>query len=247
VAVGGPDTDWVAVRRLVRHHLGAPGWLDPAAAHEIMTAAGITMADAVLAHGRTEVEAAAARLGRGGPVVLKAVVPGLIHKTEAGAVRLGVDPTTGAGAVYDDFARRFERLEAVLVQSQVPAGPELLVGARFDPSAGPLVVVAAGGIEAELLADRVVRAAPLEGTQAHDMVLSLRTAARLTGFRGRPRVDLTAVTDVINRVSTLIATAPEIAEFEINPLVASPAGAVAVDVRIRLGTDIVTVAPLRGT
>ena len=179
-----------------------------------------------------------------GTVVMKAVVPGLLHKTEAGAVRMGV-AVADAAEVYREFARRFPSLTGVLVQQQVEGGAELLVGARQDPSAGPLVVVAAGGIEAELLRDRIIRAAPLDHAQAKGALLALQTSARLTGFRGRPVLDLDAAAEVVRRVAHLAAYVPELVEFEINPLIVGRSGSTVVDARIRIALGPDSVSPLR--
>jgi succinyl-CoA synthetase beta subunit len=244
------SVDWLAVRRLVRAEAKAcrdeQHWLSPEAAERILRAAGIRLAGSGLATSPAEAVALAARLGGAtGTVVMKAVVPGLLHKTEAGAVALGVGSAFVA-ATYELFDARFPTMSAVLVQEQLPDGVELLVGARQDPSAGPLVVVAAGGVEAELLADRVIRAAPLTVDEARTAVLALHTAPRLTGFRGRPVADVGAAALAVSRVSQLVATVPELVEFEINPIVIGQLGACAVDVRMRTDLGSNTVHPLRG-
>ncbi|CAB4698915.1 unannotated protein [freshwater metagenome] len=251
IEAGSGSIDWLAVRRLVRAEAqgdqGTDGWLGPEAAQRIMRATGVRLAASGLAASPAEAAALASSLvPASGAVVMKAVVPGLLHKTEAGAVVLGVSGADAAAAAYGVFSERFPTMTAVLVQEQVAPGVELLVGARQDPSAGPLVVVAAGGVEAELLADIMIRAAPLTVGEARAMLLSLRTAARLTGFRGRPAVDLEQVARIVAQVSRLVAVVPELAEFEINPLVASTSGACAVDVRMRAEINSSTVRPLRG-
>jgi hypothetical protein len=244
------SVDWLAVRRLVRaeakacrdeHH-----WLAPEAGERILRAAGIRLAGSGMAQSPAEAVALAARLaGTAGTVVMKAVVPALLHKTEAGAVALGVG-SAFVTATYELFDARFPNLSGVLVQEQLPNGVELLIGARQDPSAGPLVVVAAGGVEAELLADRVIRAAPVSVDEARSTVLALHTAPRLTGFRGRPLADMDATALAVSRISHLVAAVPELVEFEINPLVVGQQGACAVDVRMRTELGSSTVHPLRG-
>jgi acyl-CoA synthetase (NDP forming) len=244
------DTDWLAVRRLVRAEAVAntngDNWLSPEACERIMRVAGVRLVRSAFATSAQQaVDLAPALLGESGTLVLKAVVPGLLHKTEAGGVLLDI-PLVGVSPAFKVFAERFPNLTGVLIQEQVATGPELLVGARQDPSAGPLVVVAAGGVEAELLRDRVLRAAPLSHSEATEMVLSLGTARRLTGFRGRPAVNLDEVAHTVSVVSHLVALVPELAEFEINPLVANASGAVAVDMRIRTDIGANSVIPLRG-
>lgn len=242
--------DWLAVRRLVRAEAAAntaeDDWLSPAACERIMRAAGIRLVHSGVATSPEQaVDLASQLVGETGTLVLKAIVPGLLHKSDAGGVLLDI-PLGGVAPGYKVFAGRFPTLTGVLVQEQVAPGPELLIGARQDPSAGPLVVVAAGGVEAELLRDRVLRAAPLTLDAAREMVLALRTSPRLTGYRGRPAVDMDAVATVVARVATLVAVVPELAEFEINPLVANSGGAVAVDMRVRTDVGANSVIPLRG-
>jgi len=243
------DVDWLAVRRLVRSY-AAPSsavgdwWLEPDSVHEVLRVCGIPVAPSGIAASPEEAMRLADQSAGTGTVVMKAVVPGLLHKTEAGAVRMGV-AVADAADVYREFARRFPSLTGVLVQQQVEGGAELLVGARQDPSAGPLVVIAAGGIEAELLRDRIIRAAPLDHVQARSALLALQTSARLTGFRGRPMLDLDAVAEVVRRVAHLAAFVPELVEFEINPLIVARSGSTAVDARIRVALGPDSVTPLR--
>jgi len=244
------NIDWLAVRRLVRAEAVAntagDNWLPPAACERIMRAAGIRVVRSGIATSPEQaVELAAELIGDTGTLVLKAIVPGLLHKTDAGGVLLDI-PLAGVAPGFKVFAGRFPTLTGVLVQEQVAPGPELLIGARQDPSAGPLVVVAAGGVEAELLKDRSLRAAPLTLDGARELVLSLRTAPRLTGYRGRPAVNMDDVAHTVARISQLVALVPELAEFEINPLVANTTGAVAVDMRLRTDIGANSVIPLRG-
>ncbi len=244
------SVDWVAARRAIRGAAAAAGagWLGPEDVARLLAAAEIPIAASAIARSSSEAaDLAECLAGPAGDVVLKAVVPGLLHKTEAGGVVTGVVGRDAAVAVYEAFRSRFADLTGVVVQTQIPPGPELLVGARQDAVAGPLVVVAAGGIEAELLADRVLRTAPFSEAAARDLVLSLRTSARLTGFRGRPPSDVDAIARVVARVARLVTVVPEVLEFEINPLLTGPTGAFAVDARVRVDPDIDSVFPLRGT
>lgn len=113
-------------------------------------------------------------------------------------------------------------------------GVELLVGGLNHPSFGPIVACGAGGTLTELLDDVGMRLAPVGRRGARALVGGLRTAKLLNGWRGAPRCDVTAVVDVVTRVATLIDDRPEIAEVEINPLIATPEGVSAVDLRVRL-------------
>ena len=238
--------DWAAVRRYVRSLARESGWLSLDRAGQVLHVAGIAPVPSAVAGTPAEAARLAAEIaGDTGAVVLKAIVPGLLHKTEAGALALDVrvaDVETRAR----EFVDRFPTLTGVYVQQRVAPGPELLIGGRQDPSAGPLVVVAAGGVEAELLADRSIHAAPLDRVVAATAIRGLRTGARFTGFRGRPSADVDAAAMIVTRVSQLVAAVPEIVEFEINPVVVGTTGASPVDTRIRLDLDAAIAVPLRG-
>ncbi len=249
------DIDWLAVRRLVRAEARAlrssttetTGWLEPASAGRVMRAAGLRLVASTVVTDVDAMRAAAAEMLRGAPaLVLKVVAPGILHKTDVGGVVLGVTDPAAAVAVYSDFSERFPSLTGVLVQQQAEAGTELLVGALQDPGAGPVIVVAAGGVEAELLGDRAIHTAPLSLDAAREVLLSLRTAARLTGFRGSPARDVAAAATAVCRIAQLVAVVPELLEFEVNPLIVSASGATVVDVRVRAQIDDADVQPLRG-
>lgn len=183
-------------------------------------------------------DAARAATELGGDVAVKAVASGLVHKSDAGGVRLGL-----AGAAAVQRAAR-ELAEAVrvaghepdgfLVQAMAPAGTELLVGVVGDPSFGPLIAVGAGGETAELVGDVQVRLAPVGPREAAAMLRALRTFPLLDGFRGRPQADMGSVEDIVQRVARLAADHPAIAELDCNPVIAGPAGALVVDARVRL-------------
>ncbi|OGK97211.1 MAG: hypothetical protein A3I14_15955 [Candidatus Rokubacteria bacterium RIFCSPLOWO2_02_FULL_73_56] len=187
--------------------------------------------------------AGAARAARelGGPVALKILSPDISHKTEVGGVRLGVPPAE-AGAAAEALlarvraARPAARLAGVLVQRMAPPdGLEMLLGAVRDPQFGPLVVLGAGGIYVEVLADTATRLAPLGLGEARAMVDQLRLAPALRGARGRPRADLAALAEAICRFALLVADAPRLLELEVNPLLVGAAGPLAIDVRGRIG------------
>lgn len=268
------DVDWLAVRRLVRAEAracrdastGTSGdvslgtrvqsdtdaerlaWLSPESVERVLRAAGVHLVRSAVARHHDDVNRIATELltEAGGRLVLKAIVPGLVHKTEAGAVTLNVTTPADAAAVYQTFVDRFPGLAGVLLQQQAADGVELLVGARQDAGAGPLVVVAAGGVEAEMIGDRVIRTAPLSLDAAREAVLALRTAARLTGYRGSPPLDVMAGADAMCRIAKLAAVVPELVEFEVNPLIVSVTGAVGADARVRVRLDDADVRPLRG-
>ncbi len=223
-------------RRMVADRLATTPtgeWLDAAAATGLMHAIGIPVADTAVA---PDVEAAVARAEElGFPIVLKAASPTIVHKTERGAVRLGL---TDSVAVRQAFLAMHEALGeemgGAILQRMVGPGVETIVGVTRDPSFGSLVLFGMGGVQAELLRDTSLRIVPLTDVDAAEMIRSLRSSALLFGFRGEEPVDADALEDVLLRIGLLADHVPEIAELDCNPLVVSPHGAVAVDVKVRL-------------
>jgi acyl-CoA synthetase (NDP forming) len=126
-------------------------------------------------------------------------------------------------------------MTGALLQPMVAGdGVETIVGAVQDPAFGPLVVFGLGGVTVEVLADHVSRLAPLTDVDAVEMVTGLRGSALLTGYRGRPAVDVDALVHILHRVSRLAEDMPEIVELDCNPVIATPAGALVVDARLRV-------------
>ena len=201
------------------------------AARVALAEGGIPFGAARTVHGRDEALAAAIEVGY--PVVLKAL--GRLHKSDSGGVVLGLRDEQELAAALDDLAARLGpesfSIEAAV---DVSAGFELLVGARRDPRFGPLVVVGAGGIHAEVLRDTAVALAPVDEAQAEELVRSLASAPLLTGARGRPSLDVTAAARGVAALSRFVAAHAEIAEVEVNPLLVRAEGAVGLDARIVL-------------
>jgi acyl-CoA synthetase (NDP forming) len=181
---------------------------------------------------------AAARAAReiGYPVAVKVVSPDLPHKTEAGAVTLGIrDEAALREACVTMLAavarhRPQARVSGLLVQAMVADGREMIVGASDDPQFGPVVTCGLGGVFVEVLRDVQRRVPPFGADEARAMIARLAGAATLGAFRGRPAANVEAAVDVIRRVGQLALDLEDrIAEVEINPLMATPAGAIAVD------------------
>jgi acetate---CoA ligase (ADP-forming) len=210
------------------------GWLAAVEAQSLLKTCGIEVADARLA--RTPDEAARAAAEIGFPVAMKAIGPTLVHKTEIGGVKLGVSGEHSVREGYADFATRLgSRLEAVLVQRMVTGGVEMVVGGINDPSFGPLVMSGTGGIFVELVADTVFRMCPLNDTEAAEMINEMKGKVLLRGYRGSAPADEAAFRATLLAVSQLIDACPEILEMDINPVLVLAHGAVAADVRIRIG------------
>ncbi|WP_406090169.1 acetate--CoA ligase family protein [Streptomyces sp. NBC_01013] len=204
---------------------------------------GIAVPGEELAQDIDEAVALADRLG--GPVVLKIVSPDVLHKTDAGGVVVGVK---GAAQVREAFCRIIEsvrayapdaRIDGVQVQQLVPPGQEVIIGAVTDPTFGKVVAFGLGGVLVEVLKDITFRLAPVTPDEARSMLDSIGAAEILRGVRGAPPVDRWALAEQIRRVSQLVTDFPEIAEVDLNPVIASPEGAVAADIRILLATGAV--------
>ncbi|ODV40559.1 CoA-binding protein [Cupriavidus sp. UYMMa02A] len=172
----------------------------------------------------------------GYPVVLKVESPAIPHKSEAGVIRLGLKSAEEVAVAYREVmanARKVttdDRINGVLVQSQVPAGVEILVGARVDPHLGALLVVGLGGVMVELMQDTVATIAPCSPQQAREMLERLRGVALLKGFRGAAGVDMERLAEVIASLSEFAADQRDvIAEFDVNPLICTADRIVGVD------------------
>ncbi|TDB95553.1 CoA-binding protein [Nonomuraea longispora] len=166
------------------------------------------------------------------PLVLKAFGPGLVHKSEAGAVVLGLRHGELAAAA-EAMAARLE-VAGFLVEEQAEAGVELIVGLVRDPGFGPVVLAGLGGVWAEALADTALRLCPLTEQDARGMLASLRGTALLRGWRGGPPVDVDAVVELLMTVAGTggLWERLELGEFELNPVIAGPSGVVAADARL---------------
>jgi acetyl coenzyme A synthetase (ADP forming)-like protein len=211
-------------------------WLEPADVMRVLDCYGLSAPRAELVGTPSEAGAAAARLG--GEIALKAVAQRLLHKSDVGAVELGITGTRNVQEAAERMAERVTsagyKLGGFLVQEMAPKGVEMLVGVVHDSLFGPVVACGAGGVQAELLKDVAVRIIPLTNRDARQMIASLRTFPLLKGFRDAPNADIAALEDVVLRVGALAENHPEIAEVDCNPVIVSPKGALVVDARIRV-------------
>jgi acyl-CoA synthetase (NDP forming) len=213
-------------------------WLTPEEIENLLDCYGISLVKTL--HVTTPEEAGRAALAMGGQVVLKAIAPGLVHKTEAGAVRLALsgkeETQRAAEQMVSQLGSAGLRATGFMIQPMVPSGIEMLVGVTHDPVFGPIVVCGAGGVLVELLKDAVVRITPLTDQDASEMIRSLKTFPRLNGYRGGPRYDVTALEQLILRVSALVEDIQEIGELDLNPVIVLPEGQgiSLVDARVRV-------------
>ncbi|MBL1290293.1 acetate--CoA ligase family protein [Streptomyces sp. For3] len=207
----------------------------------VADAYGIAVPGEGLARDVDEAVALADRLG--GSVVLKIVSPDILHKTDAGGVVVGVSGAKEVRAAFCTIVKNARayaadaRIEGVQVQQLVPPGQEVIVGAVTDPTFGKVVAFGLGGVLVEVLKDITFRLAPVTADEAQSMLDSIGAAEILKGVRGAPAVDRWALAEQIRRVSRLVTDFPEIAEVDLNPVIASPDGAVAADIRILLTTE----------
>ena len=180
-------------------------------------------------------EDAAAAAAAGGPVVLKADVDGVVHKTDAGAVQLDLRTEADVRAAYRSLVSRFgDRLRRILVQPMITGGNEVIIGVADDHMFGSLVVFGLGGVATEVLGDHAARLTPLTDLDADELIHCIRSAPLLLGYRGAAAADLDALREMLLRVSRLADDLPEITDLDLNPVIARPDGVFAVDARVKV-------------
>ncbi len=208
----------------------------------LLRQSGIPVIDGILAHTDAEAAEAAGRLGF--PVALKICSEAVPHKTERGGVSLNIKDTAALERAVREMKKRFPDIPfALLVQKMARPGTELILGCRRDPVFGPIVLAGIGGIFTEIFRDSVIELAPVDEEDAPAMLRRLKGVALLDGYRSREPLDVAAIAKSLSALSRLIADRPDIAEIDINPFIAYPQGAVAVDALVRL--DGASPAPAR--
>lgn len=205
----------------------ADGYWD---ARELLRVGGVRFPDARLVD---TAAATTAATDLGFPVVVKAL--GLLHKSDAGGVALGLSDVDAVAAAVADMSARLDPPGfCVEAMADLRDGVELIVGVRRDPRFGPIAMVGLGGVFTEVLGDVAFALAPVGAADARDLLRRLKSAALLDGVRGRKPVDLDALADTIAAITSVAAGHPEIAELEVNPLLATPTGCLGLDARIVL-------------
>jgi acetyl coenzyme A synthetase (ADP forming)-like protein len=208
-------------------------WLPAAQVDDLLDAAGIPRLRAMTVASAEQARQAAVRVGL--PVALKAAGPEVVHKSDVGGVRLDLRSEADVEDAYRDTASRLgERMTGAIVQQMARPGVETIVGVVQDPLFGPLVMFGLGGVATELLGDRAFRILPLTDLDAADLVRSLRASPLLFGYRGAPPVAVATLEEILQRVARLAERVAEIGELDLNPVIVSDAGAVAVDCRVRV-------------
>jgi acetyl coenzyme A synthetase (ADP forming)-like protein len=216
------------------------GWLGADEARKMLDAFALPLPSSALC--RTDQEAAAFARTIGFPVALKLASRQIVHKTEVGGVQLNLKDESAVraafAAIHDRLAEenRLTAFDGVLVQPMISGGVEVMVGVAQDPSFGPLIGFGLGGIHVEILKDVCFRVTPITDRDAKEMVRGIHGYRLLEGYRNHPPADIAAIENLLLRVARLVEEVPEIAELDLNPVIALPPGqgCLIVDARIRL-------------
>lgn len=198
--------------------------------------AGVPVAETRLA--KNEAEATTSAQALGFPVVLKIVSPDISHKSDVGGVKLGLEDEAAVADAYNEIIANAKaavpdaQITGVAVQHMAPQGTEVIVGMTTDPQFGPVLMFGLGGILVEVLKDVTFRVVPVEERDAKQMIDEIKGKVILDGVRGQPPVDRAALENAILKVSEFIEANPEVRELDLNPMMAYPDGAIAVDARI---------------
>lgn len=219
--------DVPGMRRIIEH-TQEKGYLSPDKVRSLLQAAGIRMVEEFVSDKKEEVIGQAVAMGF--PVVAKVVGP--VHKSDMGGVVLNIKSEEHLGFEFDRMMQ-LPGVSAIMVQPML-SGKELFIGAKYEPKFGHVVLCGLGGIFVELLRDVASGLAPLNTNEALSMIRSLRAYKIFKGVRGEPGISELEFAEIIVRLSTLLRFATEIKEMDINPLLATARGMVAVDARIRI-------------
>jgi succinyl-CoA synthetase beta subunit len=209
------------------------GPLDEYDSKRIIRACGIPTVEEEIVADSLQCEKTARQTGF--PLVMKGMQPGGIHKTELGLVHLNITTPEEACRVFDILMKKMGQSGRVLLYKQVEGKVEIIAGLVRDPQFGPCVMLGIGGIMAEIIGDAVFALAPLTKKEAMELIGRLRGQKLLKGFRGDPPVDREELARVLVNLGNLGVLYPRIQEIDINPLIISKYGAVAVDAAIVSG------------
>lgn len=235
----GEVDDSLAARAVVAAALAdGRSALEPLEVQAVLKAYGVPVLETQVAD--TPAAAGAIAAGLGGRVALKVVSRDISHKSDVGGVRLGLEGHEAVEQAAQAMHERLRvshpkaRLEGFLVQPMIarPRAQEVLAGLVRDPTFGPVVVVGEGGVAVEVRADRALALAPLDLTQARDLIGRTRISRLLAGYRDRPPADLDAVARVLTALGRLAIDVPQVAELDLNPLLCDDSGVLALDARI---------------
>ncbi len=207
-------------------------------AKQVIIAAGIKVIETHLATSQKEAATITEKIGF--PIVLKIASADIIHKTDAGGVKVGLNNAAEVKKAYmeimDSVNRKYPKaiIDGVSVQAMARPGIEIIMGMSKDAQFGPVIMFGLGGIFVEVLKDVSFRLIPIEKRDAEAMIKEIKGYAMLKGYRGQEPANLPALIDVLLKVSKLVEKAPEIKELDLNPVFAYKDSALAVDARIVL-------------
>jgi acetate---CoA ligase (ADP-forming) subunit beta len=207
-------------------------------AKELLKQAGINVVETKLAS--SEDDAVALSREFGFPVALKIASPDVVHKTDAGGVKLNLKTSNQVAKAYEDIMKSVRekypqaKIQGVSVQKMAKPGVEIIIGMSKDPQFGPVIMFGLGGVWVEILKDVSFRIVPLERRDAREMIQEIKGRPLLEGYRGQEPVDIANLEELILKVSNFVEKHPEIKELDLNPVFAYKDGAIAVDARIIL-------------
>jgi len=209
-------------------------------AKQLLKQAGVNVVETRLAASGDEAVAISRELGF--PIVLKIASADVVHKTDAGGVKLGLRTSKQVANAYDDIMKSVKskfpaaKIQGVSVQKMARPGVEVIVGMSKDPQFGPVIMFGLGGVWVEILKDVSFRIVPLERRDAREMIQEIKGRPLLEGYRGQEPADIANLEELIMNVSSFVEQHPEVKELDLNPIFAYKDGAVAVDARIVLET-----------
>ncbi len=207
-------------------------------AKALLKKAGINVVDTRLATTKAEAVAIAKELGF--PVVMKIASADVVHKTDAGGVKLGLKTATQVEKAFDDIMKSVKKavpnakIDGVSVQTQAKQGVEVIIGMSKDAQFGPVLMFGLGGVLVEILKDVSFRIVPLVKRDAKEMIREIKGFPLLQGYRGSDPVDVENLETMVLKVSEFIEKTPEVKELDLNPIFAYKDGAIAVDARVIL-------------
>ena len=205
---------------------------------DLLKAARIPVVETKLATSKTEAIELAKKMGF--PVVMKIVSPDVVHKSDAGGVKLNIQNATQAGKAYSEILASVKKhypkakIVGLTVQKMAKQGIEVIIGMTKDAQFGPVIMFGLGGILVEVLKDVSFRIVPMTRRDAAEMISEIKGFPILKGYRGQDPADIPFLEDLIVKVSDFVDKNPEIKELDLNPVFAYKVGALAVDARVIL-------------
>ncbi|HEY4712137.1 MAG TPA: acetate--CoA ligase family protein [Dehalococcoidia bacterium] len=208
-------------------------------AKDLLKQAGVNVVETKLAVSKEEAVSISKQLGY--PVALKIASADVVHKSDAGGVKLGLTTAAQVGKAYSDIMKSIKtqypdaKIQGVSVQKMAQPGIEVIIGVSRDAQFGSVMMFGLGGILVEILKDVSFRIMPLERRDARDMIKEIKGYPALAGYRGQEPTDLAKLEEMILKVSAFVEKHPEVEQIDLNPVFAYSDGAIAVDARIILG------------